>query len=437
MSNWKTTKLNGKIYVKHGFPFQSEYFQETGDYVVLTPGNFFEEGGFKRNAEKDKCYSHTFPSEYLLEEGDLLVAMTEQAEGLLGSTAKIPYNDKFLHNQRLGLITATDDEIDLDFIYHLFKTKSVRKQIRLTSSGSKVKHTSPDRIYDLQVLIPDSKADQKKIAKFLSTLDAKIELNNRINEELEAMTRLLYDYWFVQFDFPITAEQAAALGKPELEGKPYKTSGGKMVYDNGIKREIPDSWRCGTIDQLGEVMGGSTPSKENDDNFCKEGIPWITPKDLSDNKDRKFIQCGAVDITDKGKNAASLKLLPEGTVLLSSRAPIGYTAIASNPVTTNQGFKSLIPNRGFGSDFIYQTLNRFMKLIEQNASGSTFKEISGGTLKSLKLPIPPIELEQFYRAKAISTSKQQETLEKQNQELTALRDWLLPMLMNGQVTVNE
>ena len=249
------------------------------------------------------------------------------------------------------------------------------------------------------------------------------------------MAKLLYDYWFVQFDFPLTAAQAASLGRPALEGKPYKSSAGTMVHNTTLNRQIPEGWSADTLDKLGEVIGGTTPSKEHDAYDCEAGIPWITPKDLSNNKGNKFIDRGEIDVTEAGQKSSSLKLMPAGTVLLSSRAPIGYTAVASNPLTTNQGFKSFVPNKGYGPDFIYQTLNHFMKLIERNASGSTFKEISGGTLKAIKIPMPHPSLAKVYSEKAASMSAQQQNLEKQNQELTQLRDWLLPMLMNGQVTV--
>jgi type I restriction enzyme S subunit len=140
-------------------------------------------------------------------------------------------------------------------------------------------------------------------------------------------------------------------------------------------------------------------------------------------------------VTDKGIKAASLKLLPAGTVLMSSRAPIGYLAVARNPVTTNQGFKSIVPEGDYSTDYIYFTLKHFMKLIHANASGSTFKEISGSTLKAVKIHLPPAELVKKFAEFSSSLSSQQSVLEQQNQELTQLRDWLLPMLMNGQVTV--
>ncbi|MGC3958057.1 MAG: restriction endonuclease subunit S [Verrucomicrobiota bacterium] len=434
MTKRPLTSLRGKIHVKHGFPFKGEHFKSSGRYVVLTPGNFYEEGGFKRNASKDKCYSESFPREYLLKQRDILVAMTEQTDGLLGSMAKIPENDQFLHNQRLGLVTALTSDVDIDFVYHLFKTKWVRKQIRRSASGSKVKHTSPERIYDVQVQLP-SLSEQKAIGKLLSAIDSKIEINRRVNEELQAMAKLLYDYWFVQFDFPISASQAGAMGKPKLNGKPYRTSGGKMVYNEVLKREIPEAWASGSLEQLGAIVGGSTPSTERAEYFCKRGTPWITPKDLSENTGNRFIAHGALDVTNEGFQSASLQLLPTGSVLMSSRAPIGYLAVSRNPVTTNQGFKSFAPNKGYSSDYIYFTLQHFMKLIKANASGSTFKEISGGTLKTVKIHLPPVDLVSDFTARVSCLSSQQSTLELQNEHLANLHDWLLPMLMNGQVTV--
>lgn len=356
-------------------------------------------------------------------------------ETRLGEAALMPDGIKACLGRRMGLIRPNTKIVDPQFLLYSYLSPAFQNTIKSnTITGATVDRISLNEFPDFPIWIPPL-AEQKKIAKVLSTLDAKIELNNQINAELEAMAKLLYDYWFVQFDFPMTAEQASALGQPELAGKPYKTSGGKMVFNPTLKREIPEGWEAGTLDKLGEVIGGSTPSKANDGYFCAEGTPWITPKDLSNNKGKKFIQRGSYDVSEEGKKAASLKVMPAGTVLLSSRAPIGYTAIASNPLTTNQGFKSFVPNRGFGTDYVYRTLNHFMKLIEQNASGSTFKEISGGTLKAIKIPFPNNELEKDYAKKVSPISSQQQNLEKQNQELTELRDWLLPMLMNGQVVV--
>ena len=308
---WSKKRLNGHIHVKHGFPFKSKHFAEAGELIVLTPGNFWEAGGFKQQAGKEKFYTSTFPPEYLHDKNDLIVAMTEQADGLLGSMAFVPEADRYLHNQRIGKVTAISDEVALEFLYHAFKTRAVREQLSNTASGSKVRHTSPERIYDVSVLLP-SVDEQQRIATTLSTLDAKIDLNNRINAELEALAKTIYDYWFVQFDFP------------DANGLPYKSSGGAMVWNDTLKRTIPAGWDAGSLDDLGQIVGGSTPSTSNPDHFGKNMIPWITPKDLSNNKGNKFIARGETDVSDAGKRSASLTLHPAGTVLMSSRAPVGY-----------------------------------------------------------------------------------------------------------------
>jgi len=267
--------------------------------------------------------------------------------------------------------------------------------------------------------------EQHKIVDVLFALDAKIEGNNRINSELEAMVKTLYDYWFVQFDFP------------DQNGKPYKSSGGIMAFHPTLKREIPAGWRDGTLDDLGHIVGGSTPSTNKSDNFTASGTPWITPNDLSDNQGNKFITRGAQDVSDEGIKDASLKKYPAGTVLLSSRAPIGYMAIGRGEVTTNQGFKSFIPTNGYSTSFIYYTVKSSLKTITQYASGSTFKEVSGTVLKTVKVCLPASPVVEQFTNSVEPIFRRQDVLEQENLHLTQLRDWLLPMLMNGQVTVTR
>jgi type I restriction enzyme, S subunit len=284
----------------------------------------------------------------------------------------------------------------------------------------------------IDLLLPEYD-EQVKAGDLLYVLNQKIELNNRINFELEAMAKTLYDYWFVQFDFPFDFAQ----GKPAANGKPYKTSGGKMVYNPTLKREIPEGWTDGTLEDLGQIVGGSTPTTTEADNFCKDGTPWITPNDLSDNQGKKYITRGTTDVSEAGIKSASLKKYPKGTVLLSSRAPIGYMAIARNELTTNQGFKSFVPNKEYSSAFIYYTVNLSLKAITQYASGSTFKEVSASVLKTVKIVLPQKSVSEKYTAAVSDIFARQGILEQENEKLVTLRDWLLPILMNGQVTVQS
>jgi len=155
MSGWRQCKLGELLEIKHGFAFLGEHFADQGTHIVLTPGNFFDEGGFKHKGDKEKWYRGPIPSDYVLDAGDLIVAMTEQAEGLLGSSAIIPRSGLYLHNQRLGLVQLRDSEqADKHFVYYVFNSKPVRQQIRGSASGTKIRHTVPSRIADLKVSVP-------------------------------------------------------------------------------------------------------------------------------------------------------------------------------------------------------------------------------------------------------------------------------------------
>jgi len=413
MGKWTESTLHEKIFVKHGFPFKSEYFAETGDYILLTPGNFFEEGGFKRQPGKEKFYDGPIPKEYVHNKGDLIVAMTEQAEGLLGSCAIVPEDNLYLHNQRLGLITSKNSEVDELFIYHLFKSKRIRKQLRITSTGSKVKHTSPERIYDLKVNLPPIDS-QIRISKFLSDLDTKIELNNKINAELEAMAKLIYDYWFVQFDFP------------DANGKPYKSSGGKMVYNEDLKREIPDGWEVKQLSDIANITMGQSPpgSSYNDD---KEGVVFFQ---------------GSTDfgwrfpITRQYTTEPS-RLAKIGDILLSVRAPVGTLNIADNNCCVGRGLAAL-NSKDNATSYLFYVMVYFKQIFDRrNSAGTTFGAITKDDLYSLKLVHPTENILKEYDDKVVGFNMKIFNNHNQNQKLAELRDWLLPMLMNGQVTVKE
>lgn len=195
-------------------------------------------------------------------------------------------------------------------------------------------------------------------------------------------------------------------------------------------------WREATVSDLGTVVSGSTPSKAKPEYYTEHGIAWITPKDLSENKS-KFISHGEKDITELGLMNSSASIMPEGTVLFSSRAPIGYIAIAAGEVTTNQGFKSVIPKSEIGTPFVYYFLKNALPTIEGMASGSTFKEVSGSTMKNVPAFIPNSETLAKFNDFCSPLFGQQQMLERQNQALAALRDSLLPKLMSGEIDVSD
>ncbi|QDF76758.1 MULTISPECIES: restriction endonuclease subunit S [Shewanella] len=350
-------------------------------------------------------------------------------KGTPGRVCLVPDPVPFCFAQDMIGFRCDPEKIDYQYLFAVLRSDYIQKKIENYHVGLVIPHFKKGDLKHLNIPRLENRDAELAAGKLYLALSEKIELNNRINAELEAMAKTLYDYWFVQFDFPDDS--------PQGQGKPYKTSGGKMVYNPTLKREIPEGWDDGTLEDLGQIVGGSTPSTQKPENFATDGIPWITPNDLSNNQGNKFISRGGQDVSVEGIKNASLKKYPAGTVLLSSRAPIGYMAISRNEVTTNQGFKSFVPNKGYSTEIIYYTVKNSLKAITQYASGSTFKEVSGGTLKTVKVVLPSVAMSDTFTEKVKPIFSQQDFIERENAELVALRDWLLPMLMNGQVIVGE
>ena len=189
---WAEAPLSELCDVKHGYAFEGKFFSNEGDYVLLTPGNFYEKGGYRDRGEKQKYYTGEIPRDYVLNEGDLLVAMTEQAAGLLGSPILVPESDKFLHNQRLGLIIKKAGVAwTNEFFFHVFNTQTVRKEIHGSASGVKVRHTSPTKIGQVVVAFPTSTIEQKRIVATLASLaDETQRLEFHYQQKLTALDDL-------------------------------------------------------------------------------------------------------------------------------------------------------------------------------------------------------------------------------------------------------
>ena len=289
-------------------------------------------------------------------------------------------------------------------------------------TGTGVPSMTFDSYYNIKVILPEIE-EQKRVASVLQNLDYKIALNRQINDNLEAMAKQLYDYWFVQFDFP------------NEEGKPYKSSGGAMVWNERLKREIPIGWQVENLKDFAEIKNGATPSTTDEANYSGD-IVWITPKDLSDQQS-KFVYQGERNITKQGFNSCSTSMLPTNSVLMSSRAPIGLVSIAKHEVCTNQGFKSFIPKDMNDSIYLYYYIKHHIKQIEQLGTGTTFKEVSRDDL--CKFPILVIGAKDAYKQWIVlqdEIANKQFVLTKEIAALTKQRDELLPLLMNGQASVN-
>ena len=419
----KKYKLGEILDVTRGASLSGEFYAAEGEYVRLTCGNFdYQNNCFKENKAKDNLYYiGDFKPDFLMKEGDIITPLTEQAIGLLGSTAIIPESGKYIQSQYVAKIVCKEHLLDKDFAFYLISSNLVKQQLSAAAQQTKIRHTSPDKIKDCIVWIPELE-EQKRIGKLLRTIDLKIELNRQLNHNLEAMAKQLYDYWFVQFDFP------------DENGKPYKSSGGKMVWDKRLKREIPLLWKAKMVEEVADVYNGATPSTVNELNYGGD-IVWITPKDLSDQK-QKFVYQGERNISQVGYDSCSTHLLPSNTILMSSRAPIGLLAIAKTELCTNQGFKSFVSKSKNIATYLYYYLQYHITQIEQLGTGTTFKEVSREDILKFPMLKPSDNVLDLWEEIVSALNDRQLEIQKENENLIKQRNELLPLLMNGQVSVN-
>lgn len=302
--------------------------------------------------------------------------------------------------------------LDVEYLYYWFLSPYGKNEINTKAIGSTQKALTIDSLSKFDIKIPANLDDQRRIASILSSLDRKIELNNKINADLEEMAQAIFKNWFVDFE-------------------PFKD--GKFV-DSELGM-IPEGWKVGRLDDIADVVGGSTPSKAKPEYYTQKGIAWLTPKDLS-NHPAVYTSRGEIDITEEGYNSTSTKLMPKGTVLFTSRAPIGYISIAQNDICTNQGFKSVVPKKA-GTCFLYCFLKYVTPEIENKSTGSTFKEASGSLMKSLQVIMPEQKVFEEFEAIMSPLFTRIESLEKENSRLSLLRDTLLPRLMSGELEIPE
>ena len=311
----------------------------------------------------------------------------------VGGTGDVKLSPGACFLTNLSIAVLVDESVALKkYLYYYF----LKNNLRYLDSGSAQSQITIGDLKNVEVPLPSIET-QKKVVSILGVIDEKINNNVAINDNLEQQAQSYFQELFVDNADP--------------------------------------EWTTGTISDLGAVVGGSTPSKAKPEYYTESGIAWITPKDLSINKS-KFVSHGENDITELGLKNSSAAIMPEGTVLFSSRAPIGYIAIAAGEVTTNQGFKSVVPKPEIGTPFVYFFLKNTLPVIEGMASGSTFKEVSGSTMKNVPAVIPDVETLAKFSDFCAPIFAQQRILEEQNQSLATLRDNLLPKLMSGEIDVS-
>ena len=347
-----------------------------------------------------------------LSPGDVVAVRT----GIPGTSCVIPSGLETANCSDL-VIFRCGEEVDphyLSYYLNLIASSHLRHQ----SVGAVQKHFNIGSAKDL--LLPDVGIEvQRKIAAVLTALDAKIDLNNRINAELEALAKTIYDYWFVQFDFP------------DAKGRPYKSSGGKMVWNEALKREIPAGWEGDDISAVAEILGGATPSKARSD-YWDGDIPFFTPTDAA----TSVFQLQTEDsITRAGLESCSSDYFAKGTVFITARGSVGKIAIAGRSMAMNQSCYALVPKVSTNFPYVFLHAKTLIHHLKVKASGSTFNSIVTNDIEWTRLISPKPEVISEFCKVVTPMFERIESAQRENHELTQLRDWLLPLLMNGQVRV--
>lgn len=403
MSEWKTYRLGDLC-----DSISNTYRGKAQNVVLINTSDVLEGKCLNHRKESNENLKGQFKKTF--QKGDILYSEIRP------SNKHFAYIDfdatDYISSTKLMVLRA-NEKIRPLYLYYILQSQAVIAELQMLAESRS--GTFPQITFSELSLLTTSLPDidsQDKIINILGALDDKIELNRRINANLEEQAQALFKSWFVDFE-------------------PFRDS---PFVDSELGK-IPQGWKVGTLSEIGAVIGGGTPSKIVSEYYTDNGIAWITPKDLSTNN-CKFTSMGETDISELGYKNSSAKLMPRGSVLFSSRAPIGYISIAKNEICTNQGFKSIVPQKA-GTCFIYYFLRNNTSKIESMASGSTFKEASGGLMKSLEVIIPTNKILTAFEEAIQPLFDMQEHNEDENARLSVLRNTLQPKLMAGEINVEN
>jgi type I restriction enzyme S subunit len=415
-NEWPIVELGDVTDLLTGFPFRSAAYTTDPAAPRLLRGDNVAQGNLRWDGAKRWPKDATDDVEqYYLKEGDVILAMDRPWIEVGLKYGAVQKSDlPALLVQRVARLRGTN-ALDTAFLRYIIGSRAFTEHVLAVQTGTAVPHISGGQIKSFQFKLPRIE-EQRAIAYILGTLDDKIELNRRMNETLEAMARALFKSWFVDFD-PVRAKA-------------------EQNFEDSEIGQIPKGWRVRSVGDLAEIVGGSTPSTKNPSYWEGGSHQWVTPKDLSTlavpvlfDTERR--------ITDAGLGQISSGLLPTGTVLLSSRAPIGYLAVAEVPVAVNQGFIAMKPRHGISNLFLLLWAHHAHDEIVSRANGSTFLEISKSNFRPIPIAAPPDETMDAFDKIVRPLYQRIVMCARECLTLAHMRDTLLPKLISGEVRVKD
>lgn len=423
--------LGDLLDVTRGMSLPGTNYATSGELVRLTLGNFDYSGnGFKENTSKDNIYySGVVPEEFILSAGDIITPLTEQTPGLLGTTARIPVSGKYIQSQDVALITCKPGKLDSLFCYYLVSSSIVKQQLAAGSQQTKIRHTSPDKIKACVVYIPEDITVQHQIGEFLTTIDDSIALNRKANAELEAIAKQIYDYWFVQFDFP------------DANGHPYKTYGGKMISEGTFSFPTPAGW---DVLKLGDLIDKPESGKRpagGINKSLKEGIPSLGAECIQTIGEFDFSRTPFIP---KDSKVSSGVIRDNDILVYKDGAYVGKTTLFRDGfpydyATINEHVFLLRSRNEDFQEYIFYTLLReqyFDSMQRLGKAKAAQPGLNQDDLKSLDILVPPKALYQSFSKEVRDLHKRIFNNALQNKHLAELRDYVLPLFMNGQLSIS-
>ena len=428
VDEWKSTTLDDLIEIKHGFAFKGHSIHEKpcGD-VLLTPGNFAIGGGFKN--DKFKYYDGSAPEEYILDEGDLLVTMTDLSKqsDTLGYPAYVPSRTdgrRYLHNQRLGKISLKEaSRVDGRYIYYVMCGTEYRHEVLASATGTTVKHTSPDRIKQFRFLLPPL-PEQCAIAHILGTLDDKIELNRRMNETLEAMARALFKSWFVDFEPVRTKMEGRDTGLPKHIADLFPE---RMV--NSDLGEIPEGWEVSPLDEIATFQNGLALQKYRP----QENEEWLPVVKIADLRNGK-----AAGLEKATSNIRPECIIEDGDVIFSWSGSLIVKIWCGGRAALNQHLFKVTSTK-FPKWFFWHCLHSHLENFQSIAAdkATTMGHIKRHHLSEAMCSIPDSRLLALADNLQSTFFDKSISINVQSRSLVALRDALLPKLVSGEICLRN
>lgn len=416
-------KLGKLLKVKHGFAFKSENYVEKSEYALVTLANISSTNDFQYNEEKTTYYGASFPSEFILKTGDLIMPLTEQVMGLFGNSAFVPYikDTTFVLNQRVGKVLVDEEKADKFFIHYLLSTDSVRNQLEYRASGTRQRNISPEDVYDVEVFVPDLE-EQRRIGKLLYALEQRVYNNNCINDNLAQMLRLLYEQWFYRFEFP------------NEQNLPYNRANGELEWNDKLKRRIPKGWKVQTMlsNELFSVISSGIDRFSTKKYYATADIIGTSIGEGSDieyeTRESRANMQPVINSIWFAKMKNSIKHL-----FLNKE----MSSFVDNSILST-GFYGLKCNE-ISFEYIASVVSApiFEITKDRLSHGATQQGIGDDDMANITLLIPDdTTLRKYHETtKGFFAKISNNILE--NKRLIAIRNFLLPLLMNGQATIAE